>query len=115
MKNLAFFGYHGVMEEEKTLGQKFFLDIEIYTDLGKAGKSDQVEDTVHYGEVYEIIKNRVETWRFKLIESLAENIAEAVLDKFIKVQEINVVVKKPEAPVPGLFDYVAVEIRRSRI
>lgn len=115
MKNLAFFGYHGVMEEEKTLGQKFFLDIEIYTELGKAGKSDKVEDTVHYGEVYEIVKNRVETWRFKLIESLAENIAESVLDKFIKVQEINVVVKKPEAPVPGLFDYVAVEIRRSRI
>ena len=47
MKNLAFFGYHGVMEEEKTLGQKFFLDIEIYADLSKAGESDDVLDTIH--------------------------------------------------------------------
>ena len=114
MKNLAFFGYHGVMEEEKTLGQKFFLDIEIYTDLTKAGKSDEVEDTVHYGEVYNNIKDIVENKRFKLIEALAENIAEATLSKFIKIQEINVVVRKPEAPVPGIFDYVGVEIRRTR-
>ncbi len=47
MKSLAFFGYHGVMEEEETLGQKFFIDIELYTDLNKAGQSDKVEDTVH--------------------------------------------------------------------
>lgn len=114
MKNLAFFGYHGVMEEEKTLGQKFFLDIEIYSDLLKAGKSDEVEDTVHYGEVYNNIKNIVENKRFKLIEALAENIAEVILEEFIKVQEINIVVRKPEAPVPGIFDYVGVEIRRSR-
>ncbi len=114
MKNLAFFGYHGVMEEEKTLGQKFFLDIEIYSDLAKAGKSDQVEDTIHYGEVYETIKDIVENKRFKLIEALAGSIAENVLEQFIKVQEINVIVRKPEAPVPGIFDYVGVEIRRSR-
>lgn len=114
MKNLAFFGYHGVMEEEKTLGQKFFLDIEIYTDLKKSGKSDEVEDTVHYGEVYNYIKDIIENKRFKLIEALAENIAEVILSKFIKIQEINVVVRKPEAPVPGIFDYVGVEIRRAR-
>ncbi len=114
MKNLAFFGYHGVMEEEKTLGQKFFLDIELYTDLSKAGKSDEVEDTVHYGEVYAVVKDIVENKRFKLIEALAENIADSVLEGFTKVQEINVTVRKPEAPVPGIFDYVAVEIRRTR-
>lgn len=114
MKNLAFFGYHGVMEEEKILGQKFFLDIDIYSELIKAGKSDEVEDTVHYGEVYEVIKEIVECQRFKLIEALAETVAETVLRDFIKVQEINVVVRKPEAPVAGIFDYVGVEIRRSR-
>lgn len=115
MKNLAFYGYHGAMEEEKTLGQKFFIDVEIYTDLNKAGKSDDVIDTVHYGEVYEVIKSRVEDWRFMLIEALAENIADSILEKFIKVQKINITVKKPEAPVPGVFDHVAVQIERSRI
>ena len=114
MKDLAFFGYHGVMQEETTLGQKFFLDIEIYTDLKKAGKSDAVEDTVHYGEVYNIIKDIVQNKRFKLIEALAENIAEVVLEKFIKIQEINVIVRKPEAPIAGIFDHVGVDIRRTR-
>lgn len=114
MKDLAFFGYHGVMKEETTLGQKFFLDIEIYTDLKKAGKSDAVEDTVHYGEVYNIIKDIVENKRFKLIEALAENIAEVLLENFIKIQEINIIVRKPEAPIAGIFDHVGVDIRRTR-
>lgn len=115
MKELAFFGYHGVMDEEKTLGQKFFLDVEIYADLSQAGKTDEVLDTIHYGEVYELIKNIVENDRFKLIEALAESIAENVLEKFEKIQEINILVKKPEAPIAGIFDHVGVEIRRRRI
>lgn len=115
MKDLAFYAYHGAMEEEKILGQKFFIDAELYVDLNKAGKSDEVEDTVHYGEVYNIIKKIVENYRFKLIETLAETIASSVLSEFIKIQEIKVTIRKPEAPVPGIFDYVGVEIRRSRI
>lgn len=114
MKDLAFFGYHGVMEEEETLGQKFFIDIELYTDLRKAGQSDKVEDTVHYGEVYCVVKDIVENRRFKLIESLANELAESILNDFIKVEGINVVVRKPEAPVPGIFEYVSAEIRRVR-
>lgn len=114
MSNLAFYGYHGVMTEENTLGQKFFLDIEMYADLKQAGNTDNVEDTIHYGEAYEIVKDIVENKRFKLIEALAENIASSILEKFEKVKEINVRVKKPEAPVPGIYDYFGVEIRRAR-
>lgn len=114
LKNLAFFGYHGVLEEEKTLGQKFFLDIELYSDLSQAGVTDNVIDTIHYGEVYEVIKEIVVKKRFKLIEALAEDIAQEVLEAFEKVEEINVVVRKPEAPVAAIFDYVGVEIRRKR-
>ncbi|MCT4563942.1 MAG: dihydroneopterin aldolase [Maledivibacter sp.] len=114
MKNLAFFGYHGVLQEENTLGQKFFVDIEIFVDLRKAGLSDRVEDTVHYGEVYEKVKDIVENKRFKLIEALAENIAKTILEDFLTVNEICVKIRKPEAPVKGIFDYFAVEIRRIR-
>ena len=73
-----------------------------------------MDDTVHYGEVYWVIKDIVENKRFKLIEALADNIAESILNDFVLVQGINVVVRKPEAPVAGIFDYVGVEIRRSR-
>lgn len=114
MRNLGFYGYHGVMSEESTLGQKFFLDIDMYSDLKPAGNSDNVEDTIHYGEVYELVKDIVENKRFKLIEALAENIASSILENFNKVNEIRVRVKKPEAPVPGIYDYFGVEVRRSR-
>lgn len=114
MKNLSFYGYHGAMKEENILGQKFFIDIDLYVDLKKAGNSDCVEDTVHYGEAYKIVKEVVENKRFKLIEALAENIAEEILNNFPLVKEINIIIKKPEAPVPGIFDYFGVEIRRKK-
>lgn len=114
MKNLAFFGYHGVLKEENVLGQKFFVDIDLYTDLKRAGISDEVTDTVHYGEVYNMVKDIVENKRFKLLEALAENIAATVLDSFSLVNEISVKIRKPEAPVNGIYDYFGVEIRRKR-
>lgn len=114
MKNLAFFGYHGVLKEENILGQKFFVDIELYADLKNAGISDEVTDTIHYGEVYNVVKDIVENRRFKLLEALAENLASTVLDKFPLVNEICVQIRKPEAPVNGIYDYFGVEIRRKR-
>ncbi|MCT4593780.1 MAG: dihydroneopterin aldolase [Anaeromicrobium sp.] len=114
MKNLAFFAYHGAISEENILGQKFFVDVEIYADLKKAGESDRVKDTVHYGEVYGLIKDIVEKKTFNLIESLAENISKEILTNFPKVMEIDVTIRKPEAPVPGIYDYFGVQIRRKR-
>jgi dihydroneopterin aldolase len=114
MKNLSFYGYHGVLPEENKLGQKFIVDAILYLDLSEAGCSDNVDDTVSYAEVYEIIKNQVTAKQYQLLEALAENIAKEILQKHSKVQEIELTVKKPEAPVNGIFDYFGVEIRRKR-
>lgn len=114
MKNLSFFGYHGVLKEENILGQKFFVDIELYADLKKAGLSDNVKDTIHYGEVYNEVKSIVENKKFNLLEALGENIAITILDKFPKVNEIYIKIRKPEAPVNGIYDYFGIEIRRKR-
>lgn len=114
MRNLAFYGYHGVMKEENVLGQKFFFDIELTADIDKSTTSDDVQDTVHYGEAYETIKNIVENKRFMLIEKLAGEIIRELFNNFAKVQEIKVLVKKPEAPVAGIYDYFGVEIRKKR-
>ncbi|SHJ97705.1 dihydroneopterin aldolase [Paramaledivibacter caminithermalis] len=114
MKNLSFFGYHGVLKEENVLGQKFFVDIELYADLKKAGLSDDVQDTVHYGEVYNKVKEIVENRRFKLLEALGENIADTILNDFSKVNEVCIKIRKPGAPVNGIFDYFGIEIRRNR-
>ncbi|SDK67986.1 dihydroneopterin aldolase [Natronincola ferrireducens] len=112
LKNLGFYGYHGVLPEENRLGQKFFVDIELYVDLQAAGESDDVKDTVNYADVYNITKDIVENERFQLIEALAERIAATVLKDFPVVREILVTIRKPEAPVNGIYDYFGVEIRR---
>jgi len=114
MKNLSFFGYHGVLSEENKLGQKFFIDAELFVDLKEAGTTDKVEKTVHYGLAYEKIKEIVEGKPLNLIEALAENIAQSILDNFERVNQIKVTVRKPEAPVNGIYDYFGVEIVRGR-
>ena len=114
IKNLAFYGYHGVLNEERALGQKFFIDLELFCDLRKAGKSDDVKDTVDYSEVYKIVKKIVEEDRYNLLEALGEKIAAEILMAFSKVEELKIVIRKPGAPINGIFDYFAVEIRRKR-
>lgn len=115
MKDLYFYGYHGVMEEEKILGQPFTVNIEMFVPLNKAGVTDCINETVHYGHVYEDIKALVENKRFQLIEALAEAIAEKILDSYSKVKEISVEIQKPKAPINGIFSYMAVQIHRKRL
>lgn len=114
MNHLAFYGFHGVLEEEKSLGQKFFVDIELLVDLSQAGKTDRVENTVSYADVYDDVKYFVESARYNLIEALGENICNMLLAKYPQIHEAMVRIKKPEAPIRGIFDYVGVEIRRGR-
>lgn len=114
MNNLGFYGYHGVLNEEKRLGQKFFLDVDIFTDLKLCGESDDVQDTINYAECYNVIKDIVENKRFNLIEALAENISKALFEEFKAIKELKIIIKKPEAPVRGIYDYFGVEIRRKR-
>lgn len=114
LNNLAFFAYHGALPEENSLGQKFFLDLELSMDLSVAGQSDKLDDTVCYSTVFQVVQHIVKNERFKLIEALAETIAQELLNNFGQLQAVHLKVKKPEAPIEGIFDYVGVEIYRTR-
>jgi dihydroneopterin aldolase len=114
MENMGFYGYHGVLEEEKKTGQKFFVDAKLYLPLKKAGETDDLNFSVSYAEVYETIKEIVEKERFNLLEGLAERICSEIFIKYISVQKIFVRIRKPEAPVAGIFDYFGVEFERER-
>ena len=114
LKDLAFYGYHGVLSEENQLGQKFFIDVELFADLEPAGVSDDVNKAINYAEVYDLIKDICEKQDFDLIEALAEKIAQDILADFERVEEVTIKVKKPEAPVEGIFDYMGVELTRKR-
>ena len=88
--------------------------MELYLDTREAGQTDDMNKSVSYADVYELVKEIVENKRFNLLEALAENIAEEVLNKFDLLKGIMVRVKKPEAPVPGIYDYFGVEIKRAK-
>lgn len=114
LKNMRFFGYHGVFDEEKKLGQRFEADVTLYASLRKAGLTDQLHESIDYSEVYSIINRIITGTPRQLLESVAEEIAGQLLLSFSRINEVHVTLRKPEAPIPGLFDYVAVHIERKR-
>ncbi len=114
MHNMLFYGYHGVLSEEKTLGQMFAVDVTLGMDLHHAGNVDNLEETVSYSQVYENVKEIVEGCSHDLIESVAEQIAKSILNDYDRVKEVEVSVKKPNPPINGLMDYAGVQIKRYR-
>jgi 7,8-dihydroneopterin aldolase/epimerase/oxygenase len=114
INRMQFYGYHGVLPEENKLGQVFLVDLVIETDLRKAGQSDDLHDTINYAELYRICRKIVEGEPFKLIEAVAEKIADTVLAAFPSISNCIVKVIKPNPPIQGHYESVAVEIVRSR-
>lgn len=104
-------GYHGVLNTEKQTGQPFFVDITMFTDFAQAASTDDVAHTVNYAEVAEVIREIVTGDSLDLIETLAENIAQAVLERF-PLDAVELTVHKPNAPIEVTFADVAVTIFR---
>jgi len=111
IKGMEFYGYHGVLAEEKRLGQRFIIDLEMYGDLREAGTTDDLRYTINYAEVYQLVEKLVAGGNYDLIEALAEGIAARVIENY-PVEGVLVRVKKPQAPIPGKFSWVGVEIYR---
>ena len=112
INNLEFIGFHGVFPEEKKLGQKFLVSLELTVDTREAGKTGDLTKSVHYGLVAQDVEKLFLEKSIDLIETCAENIAEMVLKKYELGKEVKVIVKKPWAPLQMHFENVAVEITR---
>lgn len=110
---MVFYAYHGVTLEEERLGQRFIVDMELETDLSRGGASDQLGDTIDYGQVYRTVAQVVQGERHRLLEALATAVANQVLKTF-PVESVLVRIKKPGVPLPGALDYAGVEILRRR-
>lgn len=110
---LRAFGRHGVFDFEREQGQDFVVDVVLELDLGPAADSDDVADTVHYGELADALVAIVSGEPVRLIETLAQRLADASLTDR-RVRAATVTVHKPGAPIPHQFDDVAVTIRRTR-
>lgn len=112
IKNLEVFARHGVFPEENVLGQKFVISAVLYTSLRKAGKTDDLAESIHYGEVSHFIKEFVEKNTWKLLETVAERLAEELLLKTKGLEKIRLEIKKPWAPVGLPLETVSVELER---
>lgn len=114
IKGLKIYAYHGVNPEEKTEGQNFILDIICTSDLSKPCVSDNVDDTVSYAQIIKLVRKIFTSEKYDLIEKAAQIVADRILDSFPAAEQVTVTLKKPEAPMKADFEYVAVEITRSR-
>jgi dihydroneopterin aldolase len=101
LEGMIFYGYHGVHEEERRLGQRFVVDLQASCSLLAAGNSDDPAQTVSYSDLYRVAREVVEGTPRQLIEAVAESIATVILERYGPIEEIVVTVRKPEAPIKG--------------
>jgi dihydroneopterin aldolase len=113
LTGLRVFGRHGVYDEERRDGQDFVVDVTLHLDTRRAAQSDDVADTVHYGEMAAQIAAIVGGEPVNLLETLADRIAAHLLRGPL-VEGATVTVHKPEAPIPLSFADVSVTIERMR-
>jgi len=113
LTNIVFYAHHGFYEAERELGQRFELDIEVKCDLKLPADSDNLNDTIDYFHIYTIAKETFENYKFKLLETVADKIAEQVLQNH-PVKSVLIRVRKPHVPLKGFLDHVEVEIVRSK-
>ncbi|GEN85094.1 dihydroneopterin aldolase [Sporosarcina luteola] len=115
LNEMAFYGYHGALKEETVLGQRFRASVSLAVDLAEAGLTDDLKKTVNYAEVFDVCRSVVEGQPRKLIESVAEEIARLVMEKFsTQVKGVRVVLIKPDPPIAGHYASVSVDITRGQ-
>ncbi|MER1998174.1 MAG: dihydroneopterin aldolase [Lysinibacillus sp.] len=113
VREMQFYGTHGVLPEETVLGQRFRANVSLAVDIKKAGETDDLDATVSYVGVYDICQQVIEGKPYKLIEAVAETVATRILETYEgQVFGVRVEIIKPDPPIRGHYKEVAVEIIR---
>ena len=105
---------HGVMEHETEVGQRFVIDLELFSDLSDASRSDRLADTVSYSQVVSTATAAFKNANYKLLERAAGAVADAILAAFPRIRAVKVTVHKPHAPIAEIFEDVGVVLTRNR-
>lgn len=113
LTGMVFYGHHGATVEEQAVGQRFVVDLEMAMDLSVAGHSDNLSDTADYGRAFEIVQGVVEGPPHALLESLAEECAQRLLDE-LPIEAARIRISKPSVPIRGTLDSAWVEMTRRR-
>jgi dihydroneopterin aldolase len=110
LEGMTFYGYHGETEAERTLGNRFYVDVEIRMDLSIAGRTDDIADTLDYSSAFGLVRAVVEDQQYRLIEAIAARIADSVLAE-PRIGSVRVRVGK-QPPIAGAIDRCSVIIER---
>jgi dihydroneopterin aldolase len=114
IKGLVIHARHGVMNHETEVGQRFVVDLELYSDLTESSRSDHLSDTVSYANVVTTAVAAFKNTNYKLLERAAGAVADAILATFPRIRSVKVTVHKPHAPIAAIFEDVGVVLTRSR-
>ncbi len=115
LAGMVFFAYHGARAEERTLGQRFVVDVDLWADLAAAGASDTLRDTVNYSRVYKLVESVMHGEPANLLETLGDRIATRILDDSDAVERARVRIAKPGVAIAGsILREAAVTIDRVR-
>lgn len=112
IEELEVFANHGVFQEENVLGQKFLVSATLYTETRKAGQTDELTASIHYGEVSTFITEYLKNHTYKLLERVAEGLAEELLLQIKGLNRVELEIKKPWAPIGLPLKSVSVQIER---
>ncbi len=109
IEGMEYFSYHGHFEEETVIGTRFIIDLYLETDTSAAEKSDKLDDTVNYQEVYSIIKEEMKT-PSHLLEHVARRAMDAVKVSFPEIEMIEIKLRKMNPPLGGQIESVSVTL-----
>ena len=110
---MIFYAHHGYYQAERELGQKFEVDVELECDVSKAIQTDSLHDTINYRDIFARVNEIFNSYKFTLLETLADKIAQDILKQF-PIHSVLIRVRKPQVPLNGFLDNVEVEIHRTQ-
>ena len=113
LEGMEFFSHHGYYEEEQKLGNRYTVDVTMYTDFSLAASQDQLEGTVDYEGVYKIVESEMST-NAQLLEHLCHKINQSILAKFGAVEKVETTVSKHNPPLKGICAKASVMLESSR-
>lgn len=113
IEGMSFYAHHGCFDAEQAIGTRFRVDVAMRVDTSRAERSDDLNDTVNYADVYQVVKREMEQ-PSHLLEHVARRIASAIRAAYDAVEQVEVKVSKLNPPLGGQMDAVSVEIVQGR-
>jgi len=111
IENMEFYAYHGCYRQERVVGNRFLVSLDIVTPLAKAAASDNIGDTLNYQSAYEIVKEQMGI-KSRLLEHVAGRILDRLYEKFPGIEKATVKVSKMNPPMGGQMERVSVTLSR---